>query len=133
MKQTYRLNTFETNSSSTHSMIIVPDELYADWNDNKLFYAKYTKGGEIEKLIKANNNCRFFTKEFLENNAEDFPKESDFEGSYDDYEDAFMEWLDMEDLITAESIGEYLEVDEEEYTTKNGEKLHIICQYGYDG
>lgn len=38
MKQTIRFNTFETNSSSTHSMVVIPDEYYEDWNKNELFY-----------------------------------------------------------------------------------------------
>ena len=36
MKQTIRFNTFETNSSSTHSMIIIPDKYYKDFEDGKL-------------------------------------------------------------------------------------------------
>lgn len=28
MKQTIRFSTFETNSSSTHSLIVIPDEDY---------------------------------------------------------------------------------------------------------
>ena len=33
---------------------------------------------------------------------------------------------------TFEEFKEYLEVDYHTYVTKNGEKLNIICRYGYD-
>ena len=33
-----RLNCFETNSSSTHCLIITDENTFEKWTDNKLFY-----------------------------------------------------------------------------------------------
>ena len=55
-----RLNCFETNSSSTHCLIITDENTFEKWTDNKLFYRPC--GHE------------FVTKEkFLEIVKEDFP------------------------------------------------------------
>ena len=38
MKQTFRFNTFETNSSTTHAMVIFGSEEENNlWNDGKLY------------------------------------------------------------------------------------------------
>lgn len=143
MKQTVRFNTFETNSSSTHSMVIIPDEDVKAWENDELYYMENAWSDKSKKLLKANNNNRIFTKEFLKEygvfDDEEFPKESDTEegGLYEDYdyESAISEYLrDDLGLVTYSSWGyEDLEEDCNSYTTKSGEVLHIYCRYGFDG
>ena len=120
MRQTIRFNTFETNSSSTHSMCIIPDKQYKDWTENKLYYMRWTYGHE--KLLEENNGSRLFTEEFLRshNLLIDEPKEEDFEDA-NAYEEAYEEWEDNN-----------LEDDHEEYTTESGDTIHILCRYGCD-
>lgn len=137
MKQTIRFNTFETNSSSTHNVVIIPDEQWEDWCNGKLFYLQYDWGHYNEKLIKVNNGSRFFTKDFLEKcnifeDADKMPIKEDFEDE-DDYDQALEEWFADMELVNNEHDDEYLECDSNEYTTKSGDKIHIICHYGYDG
>ena len=55
MNQVVRNKTFETNSSTSHNMVIIPDEYYEDWNNNKLWYMRYTWGDENKKLLEENN------------------------------------------------------------------------------
>lgn len=138
MKQTIRFNTFETNSSSTHNLIIIPDKYYKDWDENKLFYIKDDWSSLSKKLLAKNNNCAFITKEFLMNdedvkNDKYFPKREQYDDDYD-YEEALEEFFRDNDLITADMFfGRELETDDHTYTTESGETIHIICQYGYEG
>lgn len=140
VKQTIRFNTFETNSSSTHNLIIIPDKYYKDWSDDKLFYLKDDWYSLAKKLIQKNNGCRFFTKEFLMNdedviNSDNFPKKENYDEDENyEYEDDLIQFFRDEDLVTASMFdNDELESEENTYTTENGELLHIICQFGYDG
>lgn len=135
MKQTLRLNTFETNSSSTHAMCIIPDKQWKDWNDNKLYYMRWTYGDKNKKLIEENNGSRLFTEEFLRTHGliTDKPKEEDFD-NLDEFEEACEEWEDndLEDFVNCDDWESELENDHEEYTTESGETIHILCRYGCD-
>ncbi len=132
MFQQIRFKTFETNSSTTHNMVIIPDEDIKAWDDNELFYGRWVS----EELIKENNGSRLFTKEFLKNHGYnvDEPNEDDYE-NYSDFEDAHDKWeYSMADFINSEQWDSHeLECDVNTYTTKHGDKIHILCEYGYDG
>ncbi len=88
-----RIGLFETNSSSTHSIIICTDEELDKW-----------KKGEILR------------------------------GYYEGFV-PYSEDLDKDEYFTYDEYIKYREeeVYENKYITKNGEVLHIICKYGYDG
>ena len=138
MKQTIRFNTFETNSSSTHSIVIIPDDQWDKWLSNELFYLQYDFGYYNKKLLELNNNSRYFTKEFLENcslfeEADKMPLKKDYQ-NIEKYEQALREWCEDLDFIIFNRWDEKeLEEDITEYTTPKGEKLRILCKYGFDG
>lgn len=137
LRQTIRSNTFETNSSSAHSMVIIPDSQLQAWEDNKLYYMRWDYGDANKKLIIENNGSRLFTEEFLKSHElfSDAPKEDDFD-DLDEFEDAYIEWEEdaFEDFVNAQGWDRMeLEEDHTEFTTPNGEKIHILCKYGYDG
>jgi len=137
LRQTIRSNTFETNSSSTHCMCIIPDKQWGDWEHNKLYYMRWAYGDENKKLIEENNGSRLFTEEFLRAHGliTDEPKEEDFD-DVDEFEEAYEEWEEdnLEDFVNCDGWDNIeLEGDHEEYTTESGEILHILCKYGYDG
>jgi hypothetical protein len=131
-----RRGVFETNSSSTHSVTIVEDSDYEKWKNGELFYIinedkfvdkwevkrikqeKYGalvmdlyEDGETKGLIDAIQNKEL--EQYLEENYDKY----DLPVSYDEFFDY--------DFCN-------LELDEESYTTKGGEKIYIICRYGYD-
>lgn len=106
MKQTIRFNTFETNSSSTHSCIIVTDEELEKWRNG-------------ETYVDWSGN--FHTKEeLLEEYNRELDKSQDFE-----------DWLLDNDYRTYENWGDEYEGDT---TTReiNGVKVHAVCYYGQD-
>ena len=120
MKQV-RLNTFETNSSSTHSLVICIAEEMEAWRSGKLYYTgdAWSKVNvkrpldSRENIIKALEACGEIT-------ADTDPE-------------------DIDDIIYDNSIymysswGDNYEHDSGEYVTPNGEKVAWEAYYGYDG
>lgn len=125
--KTIRYNTFETNSSSTHSMLILTEEeeqklnsgefyLTSRWDNNIILKEKRN-----EIIIEAMTldsfiiNSDLSIDENIENYLEDCDDRSDLPMSLDEY-------LDRCDL----------ETDSTNYVSPSGDKLKIICQYGYN-
>lgn len=102
-----RLGTFETNSSSTHSLVIGTPEQIEKWENGELFINYYDDYATV-----------FKTKEELDQMEE---TEESF------YRD---EWKNGEEWDEAT---EYLDHDSQIITTPGGEQLSIVCAYGRDG
>lgn len=142
-----REGTFETNSSSTHSMVIVEDSQLQKWKNgdiwyvpqDKVFVNEYTKNQILEKIygialidhaerdfanvpeiVEAikEKKLKEYIKEMIDN-EEWYVDEDEIPQSYEEF---FNKWHTKE-----------LEEDNKEYITPKGEKIHIFCQYGYDG
>lgn len=115
MKQLIRLNTFETNSSTTHAMVICEgDEQNKLWEDGDLY-------------VDWSNNL--YTKEEL---IKEFKKEKGLK-SDDIDEDEFDDWLHDADYRNYYTWYKELVQDTTTYTSKSGDKIYIHCAYGFDG
>lgn len=114
-----RLGTFETNSSSTHTMVIMSEEEYDKWENGEILRYmwddKFITKEESEKIIR-----ELAEKYAKENNIPIEDVDID-EVIYD--EDIAYTLEDFDDRMDLES-------DCETYTTKNGEKIVIRCWYG---
>ena len=132
-----RQGVFETNSSSTHSIIIIEDDDFQAWKKGEKFFiedtGKFVDKKEAEKIKKEIRfDCLMYN---ISNN-----KDRNIEAIE---EDRLIEELDE----SLEEDGDYilylpmsydkfcnidrdLEQDYNTYTTKNGEKIHILCSYG---
>lgn len=136
MRQVRRM-TFETNSSSTHSLTMCTKEEYDNWKNGKLLfdscYKKFVPSLELTKAdfeeaednYKSNKqkyqkNWNQLTKEEQEEYTLEYIKEN---RSMDEIV-TYPEWLDRND---------YLDQFYKEYTTKNNEKIVAFGVYGYDG
>lgn len=126
MKRIIRRATFETNSSSTHSLTMCMQSDYDKWYNGELLLAADTWGFEprIEKL--------FVTKEeainLLQTCYKYLPKDIDWgDGVMVDVvmHDAGFKWY--------EDRNEYLESYYGEFTTPSGETVVVFGEYGYDG
>lgn len=124
--RTIRLGTFETNSSSTHSMVICSEEEYKKWANGELLASRWMDGFKTREEVM---------EEFKKEHSEYFDSEGNFI-STDEYEsleelmDDYsydVEWYDLDGWA-----GD-LECDENSYTSPSGDKIRIICRYGYDG
>lgn len=139
-----RKNVFETNSSSTHCMVIGTASDFEKWEAGEVYYYDSWRDGK-----------RFITKE----EAIDKLKNSEYKNSdtdkaikyletyeldtsdYDDDEDeakrAIFEEMACKDIYEYDYYVndrcEYLESEETNYTTPGGETIRIVCHYGYDG
>ncbi len=122
-----RHNVFETNSSSTHSLVIVPDNLKEFWiGYDGIILNKFERNLIYAENIEKHNNYHSENKIIYdENNFEEaINKYVDIYGlnGYDDPL-TLQEWLD----------DEYLESGSETYITPKGEKINIYYKYGFDG
>ena len=120
MKITIRKMTFETNSSSTHSLIMCSEEEFEKLNreklyiDNNYWTPELRTKEEVINIIKEDNN---YKDEDLENEEKFKQIRKDFSIYTID------EYLD----------DEYLKCYVDSYTTKNNEKIYAFGLYGYNG
>ncbi len=129
--------TFETNSSSTHSLTMCTKEEYDNWKNGKLlFNSCYKKFVPLLELTKADfeeaednyeSNKQKYQKDWnqlTKEEQEEYTLEYIKENRSMDEIVTYPEWLDRND---------YLDQFYKEYTTKNNEKIVAFGVYGYDG
>lgn len=135
-----RRNVFETNSSSTHSLIICSDKVYNDWMDGKVVYDSYDEEF-VEAEAKQPTEIAFHKAEamYTENKSDymkdwkdltpqmqlAYLKENVMEEhdpyQYKTYEDYRNEMNSMEESF------------ERTWKTEHGDVVHILGYMGYDG
>ena len=116
-----RKSTFETNSSSTHSITMCTSSQYDQWKNGELYWARWsdcfvTKTEVEEKMAKDREAYfarypRCSEEEFLEDFLND-------EGYY-----TFNDYCEKIDYETFH----------DEFTTPSGETVIAFGYYGYDG
>ena len=144
MKSVIRNSVFETNSSAVHSIVIMTLENGKKW-ENGLYY--YDEDGDycFRKLDESLRPVvgELYTEEevlnFLKLIGEDYKEE---EWNDIEYECCVYELSNVELFVRECDAGfytynmwrdnEYLECDEETYTTPKGEKIITYCKYGED-
>lgn len=134
MKTTIRERVFETNSSSTHSLVMMEESKFKKWKDGELFRHEeepYIKDKEAREKFrnyfkKYDKHDAFFTKEEVEE-IKKFCADNDIE--VDDYENldyafqTYERWCEEDEL----------ESDVYTHTTPGGEKIVAVAKYGYRG
>jgi hypothetical protein len=109
-----RIGIFETNSSSTHSLTIVPKEEYDEFKSGIRFYDRW--------------NDALVTKEEYEKLIEKFKdKNPDMD------EDELAEYLDDEGVMNYDKY-QYMDYEtfSKSYKTKNGDEVVAFGYYGTD-
>ena len=133
-----RRNVFETNSSSTHSLIICSDKTYNDWLDGKVVYNSYA-----EEFVEAKQPTEidFHKAEvmYMENKS-DYMKDwkdltPEMQLAY--LKENVMEENDTYQYRTYEDYKNEMDSMEESfertYETEHGDVVHILGYMGYDG
>lgn len=123
MKQ-IRRGLFETNSSSVHTLVIVPTEDYNRWKNNEVVYVidedKFIDYEDLRAFFYDGNICTY----------DDCRKCMEREGrcirSEDDWYDPTV--LTLDGYFSDEFMEEYV-VD---YKTKSGDEITIFGYYGHD-
>lgn len=133
-----RRNVFETNSSSTHSLIICSDKTYNDWLDGKVVYdndnyefveAKQPTEHDFHKAeVMYMENKSDYMKDWKDLTPQmqlAYLKENVMEEhdpyQYKTYEDYRNEMDSMEESF------------ERTWKTEHGDVVHILGYMGYDG
>lgn len=133
-----RQGVFETNSSMSHSLIIMPKDKYKHWERENLYYynLNYSWWNPFDKLPKEEQpvNGELYTLkevlDFIEKNGDKYnPEEWDEDVDSFIYEmcsDAFSGYDRWHE-------SEWEEYGDETYTTPGGEELMIEWKCGRDG
>ena len=118
MKKQIRVGVFETNSSSTHTLSIMPRKDYERWQKGDLYLYDdklYTKEEVINELRRYDEKYGYEPQDYSDEDIFDDARMCDYE--------TYEEW----------SEDEYLKTYVKDYTTENGDKIVIFGKYGYDG
>ena len=132
MKTSIREGVIETNSSSTHSLIMMEESKFKKWKDGELFYHEdepYIRDKEAREKFrnyfkKYDKHDAFFTKEEVEE-IKKFCADNDIK--VDDYENldyafqTYEHWCEEDEL----------ESNSYRYTTPGGEKVVAVAKYGW--
>lgn len=122
--RTIRLGTFETNSSSTHSIVICNEEEYEKWAKGELYASRWKDGFKTKEEVIEEAKKEYYERFDSEGN---FIPDDEYETIEEFLNDWHTEWYNLDDWA-----GD-LECDENSYTSPSGDKIRIICRYGYDG
>ena len=138
-----RYGVFETNSSSTHSLIIATDEQYKQLLDEELFISWnnnfITREEVIDSLLKSaikydySNDMLKLLKEEFDIDAPVITKEFLKDLDTDILDALCREFLDGIASYDSYMSSEYLENYEETYVSEHGDKIHIFGLFGRDG
>ena len=115
-----RHGTFETNSSSTHSIVMCTKEEYEKFMKGELLYKKYSDEGFInkEKAFEIIKKDGYYDADDIEEMKSN--------------EDLFFEAASESDIYDFETFGSDYESFYDEYKTPSGETVVAFGYYGYD-
>lgn len=110
-----RKNVFETNSSSTHSLVMAVKSDFDKWEKGEVYYCN--------SWWSSKDKNRFTEGKF-------YPK-----AEIDAYYESIGEERDTYDFCTYDEFcdTDYLECSTYSYTTPGGEVVKAVARYGYDG
>lgn len=137
-----RRNCFETNSSSTHSLVMCDDNIYKALENNEAFLIGYMHGDQ--DVVRKEDLFTYLRehKSYLEKNWRDYCKETGLNPeSVDDFANEIIAgfnkantMLDYE-IYTLDQFDDKCEMETyyQTYKTKDGEIIHAFGCFGYDG
>lgn len=123
---------FETNSSTSHSVIIMTAEQNKKWEDGLYYYPGHDYWDPFKELPEDKKPVQ--GKFYTQDEVIEFHRLQGY--IYDpDVSDKESFIKEMDDFITYDSWmdDEYLETDTHSYTTPKGEEIVVHCKYGRDG
>lgn len=130
MKRVIRRSVFESNSSTSHSLIVMSPEQYDKWEGGETYFFRpsewwnpFKKLPVEQQPVKDTLYSKTEVKDYMKLIWDEFDKDDDYDFNQVAEEDCFYSYESfMED--------EYLESEANDYTTPGGEKLVICCKYG---
>lgn len=117
-----RKNVFETNSSSTHSLVMCSDDTYVKWVRGEMYYCNWLPSS-AKSLAKQTN---FYTEDEAKAICEMAGESWDEDRAAESYDKRFLTYEEFCDT-------DELEIEEYSYTTEKGDKIRAVAKYGYCG
>lgn len=120
-----RANTFETNSSSVHTICITDYNIYKQWVDGELYYNLESRWNDFPEFVSYEE-----AKEYDPNFP--YPEECDrwenweYQDSEKDYHEKI--FITFEQFFNNWNYNFY----DEEYTTDSGDRIKVFGYYGQD-
>lgn len=140
MKQIIRMKTFETNSSSTHSLCILSKEDFDKFEKGEIYVNRYSNEVKTFEDLKREILEKNDLKEIIEAYKDylDYEYETDDEDDTETFENnAIKRWIqedwDWTDYDSYLGNRQEMETFEYSYTTKSGDEIVVFGYYGYDG
>lgn len=137
MKRVIRREAWETNSSTTHSVVIMTAEQSKKWEEENSYYYSPSRWYDPFKELPEDKKPvpgMFYTQdeviEFYRLQGYEYDPEAGDYDTDDENKDQFIR--EMGDFYGYNSWhdDEYLEFDSETYTTPSGEEIVVECKYG---
>ena len=124
-----RKNTFETNSSSTHSITMCMESEFEKWKTGEMYWDRWN-----DELVSKEE----VEKKMVEYKVEFINEHPDFDENDDDWQEQLQEYLDDDKMYYSyEEFNDYDYIEYEtfvdDYTTPSGDKIVAFGYYGYDG
>ena len=140
MKWVIRRCIFESNSSTTHATVIMTAEQHERWEKEKLYFYQtsgwYNPYKELPEDEQPKNGFLYTQEEvldFFKKIGDEYdPKEWEDEYGDDGLEQFIYEYDDNFHGYDRWHDSEYLEMDENYFTTPGGETVVVECKYGSD-
>lgn len=127
-----RYKIFETNSSSTHSIVMCTDEEYKKLRAGELMIAGWESPlGKYHDLVPRSAIYDWFWFKYKPNNLDHI--ESEYDLTEEEIADNVEEILAAEDIAyTFDNYGQDFEWYDTSFTTPGGETVHAFGYYGND-
>lgn len=136
MKRQIRRGVFETNSSSTHSLVMCSEEEFEAWKRGETLFQEWRS----ENFVSANKLSDYDKKKASEDYDDN---KGDFQKDWKDLSDEakqkqYIQYAKEHDIIDeyAKTYEQYmnegdLETFVQRYTSKNGDEIVAFGKYGY--
>ena len=135
-----RRDTFETNSSSTHSLTMVDKSDFLEWKKGKLYFDGYKNFLTYDEVIAKLRESTYHKNDKICQPDFDPAKWDEYQETCDEY--IFMNYENVDDALAGEyeyyTYDQYWEHHEQwesfetTHTTKNGDEVVAFGYYGYD-
>ena len=139
MKQ-IRRNTFETNSSSTHSLTMVDKSDFTEWKNGNLYFDGNSRFLTYDEVIEELRKSKYYCNDIICQPDFDPSKWDEYQETGDEY--IFMNYENVDGVLAGEyeyyTYDEYwgrydcYETFERTYKTKSGDEVVAFGHYGYD-
>lgn len=137
MKEQIRRGTFETNSSSTHSISICTEDKFTKWKNGELLYDEDTE--EFVPTYSLSDEDKLYAKENYEIKKDEYSK--DWDDLSDDAKEKYYRkyakencvdtvGLTYEDWLDEKNC--YFETYTYRYKTEHNDKIVAFGYYGHD-